>query len=155
MKRFALIISVIAILAACESADKKAGNPALKKQADTANFTTIKWIDSLKDIGIVEAGKKAEIQFRFLNTGNKPLYVVQVQPGCGCTVADYPKQPIMPGKEGIISANYNVSSDAQGEFKKNMRVTTNTKGETDTYIFFYGKIKNDKVADPQEKNSEH
>jgi hypothetical protein len=120
---------------------------------DTANFTTIKWIDSLKDIGTVEAGKKAEITFRFLNSGSKPLLIVKVEPGCGCTLADYPKEPIMPGKEGTIKANYNVSTDGQGEFRKNIRVTTNTLGGTETYIFFYGKIKNDKAADPQEKNS--
>lgn len=116
-----------------------------KKIKDTTNFTTIKWIDSLKDIGSIPPGKNAEINFLFLNTGDKPLYIINAKPGCGCTIADYPKSPIMPGKEGVIKANYAVHKDGQGDFRKYIRVTTNTKGSTETYIYFYGTIMGDSV----------
>lgn len=81
-----------------------------------------------------------------MNTGSKPLYVIAAQPGCGCTVADYPKEPILPGKEGIIKAGYNVHKDGQGDFRKNIRVTTNTVDNTDNYIFFYGTIIPDSLS---------
>ena len=142
MKLIITLISIITIIASCQSSDVKKKPLAKKAVAlDTTTFTTIKWIDSLKDIGTVPAGETAEIKFKFQNTGEKPLIIVEAKPGCGCTLADYPKEPIAPGKQGVITANYKVDKDGQGEFRKNVRVTTNTKGNTDTYIFFYGKIK--------------
>ena len=139
MKSFVITLAFIVGLVACQSTD--AGKKMLQTKAlDTANFTSIKWVDSLKDIGNVPAGKTAEISFRVLNTGRKPLLVITVQPGCGCTVADYPKEAILPGREGIIKAGYNVHKDGHGDFKKNIRVTTNTTNKTDNYIFFYGTI---------------
>lgn len=143
MRIFVLLFLSIAIFTACQNTEVKK-QPTVKRNKeleDTSKFTTIKWIDSLKEIGTVLAGKTTEVKFRFQNTGDKPLIVVEAKPGCGCTVADYPEEPILPGKQGVITANYKVPADGHGEFRKNLRVTTNTKGSTDTYIFFSGKIK--------------
>jgi hypothetical protein len=68
---------------------------------------------------------------------------VAAEPGCGCTVTDFPQEAIAPGKEGIISASYDIKADAHGEFRKNIHVKTNTKDKTDTYIFFFGKVKSE------------
>ena len=101
MKSLTTLLSIILLIASCQNNDTK--KTAVGKKAvapDSTTFTTIKWIDSLKDIGTVPAGKTAEINFRFQNTGDKPLIVVEAKPGCGCTLADYPKEPISPGKRG-------------------------------------------------------
>jgi hypothetical protein len=140
MKFYFIIVAAIASLTSCQNHDvKKNDLTALAK--DTTNYTSIQWIDSLKDIGAVEAGKKTEIKFRFKNTGNKPLFIISAVPGCGCTVADYPKEAIAPGGEGLITAGYNVNAGTEGEFRKNIHITTNTKGATEHYIYFYGAIK--------------
>lgn len=140
MKVYFFIIAALTSIASCQNQDvKKRDLTAIAK--DTTRFTTIKWIDSLKDIGTVPAGKKAEIKFRFKNTGDKPLFIISAEPGCGCTVADYPKQAIAPGAEGLITAAYDVHAGTEGEFRKNIHVSTNTKGATSHYIFFYGVIK--------------
>ena len=141
MRIYFIIIATFVSFTACQNQDVK------KKQADalvkdTTGYTTIAWIDSVKNIGTVEAGKKAEIKFTFKNTGTKPLFIVSAQPGCGCTVADYPKEAIAPGATGLITAAYDVHAGATGEFRKNIHVTTNTKGTTNHYIYFYGAIKN-------------
>lgn len=142
MKNLISIVAFFTCFAACKNQDTKTRD-LLALSKDTANFTTIKWIDSLKDIGAVATGKKAEIKFRFKNTGNKPLFIISAEPGCGCTLADYPKEAIAPGSEGLITANYDVHSGNTGEFRKNIHVTTNTKASTSHYIFFYGVIKNE------------
>lgn len=140
MKIYSFIIVVFVSLVACENSEVKKNDLAgLVK--DSTRFTSIKWIDSLKDIGVVEPGKKTEITFKFKNTGTKPLFIISAQPGCGCTVADYPKEAIAPNGEGIITAAYNVNAGSKGEFRKNIQVTTNTNGSTSHYIFFYGSIK--------------
>jgi hypothetical protein len=143
MKACFLIIVIFITFTACQNKDsQKKDLSALGR--DTASFTNIQWIDSLKDIGVVEAGKKNEIKFRFKNTGQKPLLIISAAPGCGCTVADYPKEPIAPAAEGTITAAYNVTTGTMGQFRKNIHVTTNTRGSESHYIFFYGRIKNDK-----------
>jgi hypothetical protein len=141
MKIYLFIIAVFVSLAACQNNDVKK-NDLTGLVKDSTKFTNIKWIDSLKDIGVVEAGKKTEIKFRFKNTGTKPLFIISAQPGCGCTVADYPKEAIAPNGEGTITAAYNVNAGTTGEFRKNIHVTTNTNGSTSHYVFFYGSIKN-------------
>ena len=143
MKYLLIPLTMLIAITACQS--NSANENVSKKEKDTANFTSIRWIDSLKNIDTVLPGTTAKISFRFLNSGDKPLYVLDAKPGCGCTIADYPKNAILPGKEGIIKAEYNIHKDGQGDFRKNIRVTTNTKGKTDNYIYFAGTIRGDSV----------
>lgn len=143
MKSYFFLVAALACFAACQNHDaSKRDLSALAK--DSARFTSIKWLDSVKNIGTVSPGKKVAIAFRFKNTGDKPLFVISAEPGCGCTIADYPKQPILPGAEGLISAAYDVHTGTEGDFRKNIHVTTNTIGATSHYIFFFGTIKNKK-----------
>jgi hypothetical protein len=140
MKICLFFITTIIAFTACKNEDvKKKGSQVSVN--DTTKFTNIKWIDSLKDIGFVEPGKKTEINFKFKNTGTRPLFIISAEPGCGCTVADYPKGAILPGAEGVITAAYNVTSGTTGAFRKNIHVTTNTIGSTSHYVYFYGAIK--------------
>ncbi len=145
MKSICFFIIIIWLLQACQS-NSVSNKELVKKAADTVNYTNIKWLDSLKYIGNVPAGKTAGISFKFLNSGDKPLYIINAKPGCGCTLADYPKEPILPGKTGVIKADYNVHKDGQGDFRKSIRVTTNTKEKTDNYIYFYGTIIPDSLS---------
>lgn len=121
-----------------------AGTTATKGAAvavnDTASFTTIQWIDSVKDVGPVPFGKTEHIDFRFKNVGSYPLYIVSVVPGCGCTVADYPKEAIAPGGTGIITAAFDTRKGSEGDFRKNLMVTTNTKGQPNYVLYFSGSI---------------
>jgi len=56
--------------------------------ADTANFTTIEWVDSLtRNYGTILEGEKLNVAFTFRNTGNSPLVIGRVTPSCGCTIA--------------------------------------------------------------------
>lgn len=137
MKTLVLILCSVISLASCENQEEKINKVA----NDTTNYTTIHWIDSVKNIGFVNAGTNAEIKFRFKNTGTKPLFIMAARPGCGCTIADYPKEAIAPNAEGVITANYNVTKGSQGGFRKNISVSANTKGTTNHNIFFYGEIK--------------
>ncbi|MBY0536346.1 MAG: DUF1573 domain-containing protein [Chitinophagaceae bacterium] len=92
---------------------------------DTANFTKIEWIDSSRSMGEIENGQVLKINYKFKNSGNKPLIIEKVQPGCGCTVADYPKEPIAPGASGEITAEFD-SKGKEGIQKKNITVYANT-----------------------------
>ena len=54
------------------------------------------------NFGKIKEGDKAEHVFLFKNTGNTPLIVTDVSVTCGCTAAEKPDAPIMPGKDGKI-----------------------------------------------------
>ncbi len=94
---------------------------------DTSNFTSIAWIDSTdQTLGTVTAGQVVDISWRFKNNGTKPLVIANVQPGCGCTVAEKPMEPIAPGGEGVIKAKFDSKGQSVGEHRKNLTVTANT-----------------------------
>ena len=136
MARYFLFILPI-VFFACNNADQPA-NAATASPAtgsDSSSLTTIQWIDSVKNLGRITEGQKLQISFRFKNTGTKPLIIQSVRPGCGCTVADYPKEPIAPGGEGEITGSF----DSQGREnlqRKEIAVTANTKGSANHTLFF-------------------
>jgi hypothetical protein len=106
---------------------------------DTANFTTVEWIDTLQDFGEIKQGEVVNLIFRFKNTGDKPLIVESTHAGCGCTVPDHSKEPVMPGKEGFIKASFN-SKNQFGEVHKNVSAIMNTKPFQDHMLLFKGKV---------------
>ncbi len=97
------------------------------KKVDSSQFTSIQWLDSVKNFGKIEEGQKLEVSFRFKNTGEKPLIIEQVRPSCGCTVAEQSREPVAPGNEGQIRATFN-SEGRSGVNHKTLFITANTKG---------------------------
>ena len=50
--------------------------------------------------------------FKITNKGDKPLVISNVTTSCGCTVADWTKEPIAPGKTGIVSSTFDAKEDS-------------------------------------------
>ena len=134
--KYALIVVIAAIFAGCDYADKTANGAAASKEAlDSTKFTTIQWIDSVKNYGKITEGQKLDVSFRFKNTGDKPLIIRSVRPSCGCTAAEPPKEPIAPGAEGLIKASFN-SQGREGANSKDIYVEANTKGTQNYTVHF-------------------
>jgi hypothetical protein len=123
----------IVLLASCGSSDKPANVDGARTEA-AQQITSIQWIDSVRNFGKITEGQKLSVSFRFKNTGDKPLVIESVHPACGCTVADYPKEPIAPGKEGEITGEFN-SEGRQGQQHKEIAVRTNTAEHSHNLIF--------------------
>jgi hypothetical protein len=64
-----------------------------------SNAQTITFEKTTIDYGTVKANSDGNKVFTFTNTGDKPLIISNVQPGCGCTASDWTKEPILPGKK--------------------------------------------------------
>ena len=143
-----LLLSMI--LLACKNSTGTAAK-ALAVATDTANYTSIQWLDSLKNVGNVKFGETVSIPFKFKNTGGHPLFIISAEPGCGCTVTDFPKQAISPGDEGTITAAFDSNKGHEGEFRKNINVTTNTKGSTNQVLYFMGTIYKEGTTDSTSK----
>lgn len=67
--------------------------------------------------------------FTFTNIGDAPLVIHQAVASCGCAVPDYTKEPVMPGKTGIITVKYDGTGKFPGTFKKSITLRTNAKTE--------------------------
>ena len=119
------------------------------KAVDPATLTTIQWLDSVLDKGSVLEGTKVEVLFRFKNTGTKPLVIESTKASCGCTVAEKPEEPIMPGQEGRIKAVFN-SQGRTGSNHKTITVVANTSPSPNHIVEFnvnvLGKTEGPKAA---------
>ena len=74
-----------------------------------------------------ESSPKVTCTFKFTNTGDKLLVIHQAMASCGCTVPQFPKEPIKPGESGEITVTYNGAGKFPGHFKKSITIRTNAK----------------------------
>ncbi|MCU7550314.1 DUF1573 domain-containing protein [Chitinophagaceae bacterium LB-8] len=129
-----ILAFAVSVLFACNQTDSKTTNSAPSTTnaiADSANFTAIQWLDSMsQNIGKVKKGQVVEITWRFKNIGKKPLIIQEVRPGCGCTVAEKPEEPIAPGEESVIKGKFDSNNQSEGEHNKMISVLANTVNST-------------------------
>ena len=78
------------------------------------------------DYGIIQQNADPYREFRFTNTGDAPLIISNAKGSCGCTVPEWPKEPIAPGASNVIKVRY--ATNRIGAFNKTVTLTTN---ETD------------------------
>jgi Protein of unknown function (DUF1573) len=84
------------------------------------------------DFGEIPEGPVAEYQFEFTNTGKEPLVIQNASASCGCTTPEWPKEPILPGKKGILTVKYNTSGRV-GPFTKDVYIQSNAKSDKERY----------------------
>ena len=73
------------------------------------------------DFGKIPQGKPVTHVFEFVNTGNEPLALQNVQAACGCTTPVWNKDLVAPGQSAKITVGYN--SAAEGAFAKPVTIT--------------------------------
>ena len=97
--------------------------------AFAAGEAEIKFEKTNHDFGSFPESQKVTCTFKFTNTGDNLLVIHQAIASCGCTVPQYPKQPIKPGESGEITVTYNGAGKFPGHFKKSITIRTNAKQE--------------------------
>jgi hypothetical protein len=75
--------------------------------------------------GTIKQGESVTHEFRFKNTGKEPLIINNAVGSCGCTVPDYPKEPIKPNGSGVIKVTFN-SAGKMGAQDKTVTLTYDT-----------------------------
>jgi hypothetical protein len=81
------------------------------------------WSKTQHDFGNITKGTPVAHEFEFTNTGSEPLIVTSVTASCGCTVANYSKEPIAPGTNGYVKATFDAGK--LGAFVKTVTVQSN------------------------------
>ncbi|MBC7451798.1 MAG: DUF1573 domain-containing protein [Cytophagales bacterium] len=94
------------------------------------------------DFGVVPAGKDTIwYTFVFTNSGNEALTINDVKTSCDCTLAEWPKNSIQPGKTAVIKGGFKIENKS-GTFEKNIIIIANTSPAT-TFLTLKGDIKTD------------
>lgn len=77
--------------------------------------------------------------FEFTNVGKAPLVIHSASASCGCTVPEYPLEPIMPGGKGKIIVTYNGKGRKPGVFRKSITIDNNGK-QTPVRLYIEGEM---------------
>lgn len=102
--------------------------PQSNTQTPTGPTTSIKFDKEVHDFGKVDVNTDNPYSFTFKNTGKEPLIITNAKGSCGCTVPNWPKDPIMPGQTGQIDVVYKPNKGQAGKpQQKTITITANTK----------------------------
>ena len=114
-------------------------NPATANMPlDTNLLARITFEQAAFDFGTVNEGDVVAHTFKFTNTGKVPLTILKCRSSCGCTVPEWPEEPIPPGGTGEITAKFNTEGKTL-EQKKSITVTANTY-PNDTKVLLKGMV---------------
>ena len=142
IKKIILPIAVIALLSSCGvDAEPKdltteiINNPitASDEAIDEDQLPFFEFVEVIKDFGTITQGESVSMTFRFKNVGQSNLIISSAQGSCGCTVPEWPKEPIAPGAEGKIEVTFN-STGKQGLQNKTVTLVANTIPNTKVIV---------------------
>jgi hypothetical protein len=111
MKRIFFAFVLILLTANMASAQEKAA--VISVDSAVYDFGNIK-----------EAAGPVTHVFKVKNNGEIALAIKDVKASCSCTVPNWTKEPIAPGKTGEITVTYNPAKHA-GPFIRNISVYSN------------------------------
>ena len=99
--------AVLFVVSASIAQTDKAAAPAAATTVSNADGAAIKFEKDEYNFGTIKQGDKVEYTFMFTNTGKEPLIISEAHGSCGCTVPEWPKQPIKKGEKGEVKVNFN------------------------------------------------
>jgi hypothetical protein len=132
MKKLIFTLGLVAGLSALTFAQEGHGagdghnhEAAAAAPAASTSLADIKLEKLTHDYGNIQQGGNGECEFKFTNNGKEPLVITNCQGSCGCTVPQCPKEPILPGKSGVIKVKYDTNRP--GGIYKTVTVSSNAK----------------------------
>ena len=168
LKNFKFVLSAffaIALLASCASsgddakdAARQAIQPSTAEPAATPQTpnqpaaatpiapsgptTTMEFAETTFDFGTVVSGEKVSHIYTFTNSGSEPLIISNAKGSCGCTVPEWPREPIPAGGKGEIRVEFNSKGKGKvggAQQSKKVTITANTD-PTNTYLTIKGTV---------------
>jgi hypothetical protein len=104
--------------------------------------TTMEFSETTFDFGEVPEGEKVSHVYKFTNTGSEPLIISNAKGSCGCTVPEWPKEPIAPGAASEIKVVFDSKGKGSVDGKpqsKRVTITANTD-PVNSYLTIKGKV---------------
>lgn len=141
MKKFFAVITAVVFAGAVFAQEKTEGSAAPNPNAPKFDFK-----EESYDFKEIPEGPQVTHEFKFTNVGKEPLILSNVRASCGCTTPSWPKEPILPGKDGNIVVTYNTQG-RPGPFTKSVTISSNSDTPNKVII-----IKGDVIKEDPEKS---
>ncbi len=141
MKKCFLVLGVaIFLFTGCSNngSTKSDANSADTTSTSTKGAAAITFKDGTYDFGKIKDGEKVSHDFVFENTGEAPLIILNATATCGCTVPEWPKEPIAVGGTAKITVVFD-SAGKVGLQDKVVTILANTVPNT-TQIHLIGEV---------------
>ncbi|RZK07006.1 MAG: DUF1573 domain-containing protein [Flavobacterium sp.] len=118
-------VALLLVTASCKKETNEASNGA-----SDGKFASMSFDKTEHDFGTIDEGDQVETVFTFTNKGEADLLITGAKGSCGCTVPDYPKEPVKPGEKGTMKVSFN-SNNKKGMQNKTVTITANTESGTE------------------------
>ncbi len=86
-----------------------------------------KFDETRHNFGFVRDGDQLSYDFKFTNTGNEPIVISAYKVACECTRAEFPKEPILPGKASVITVKFDTKGKADSRQERTVEIVSNSK----------------------------
>tara|TARA_B100001758_G_scaffold190178_1_gene167042 strand:+ start:255 stop:698 length:444 start_codon:yes stop_codon:yes gene_type:complete len=147
MFRYSFFLIFFFLFSCKNISDNKVGlinNPISSDNSEKELFMPIIEFDyDSYDFGEINQGEFIDIEYNLKNTGNAPLLIRNAKGSCGCTVPDWPKNPVNAGSSAIIKVRFN-SEGKKGYQNKKVTLITNALPST-RVLTIKGNIINNKI----------
>lgn len=93
---------------------------------DNKNAPEFKFEEEEYNFGTIKQGESMTHLFTFTNVGKEPLIITSAAGSCGCTVPEWPKEPIKKGDKATVKVTFN-SAGKMGMQDKTVTIQSNAK----------------------------
>ena len=125
------IVFILILLASCGNNEKQNITTDLVKNPLTADknakevaMPRIELDTDVYDFTEITQGESVSAEFALKNIGDAPLLIRSAKGSCGCTVPQWPKEPVLEGEKTIIRVTFN-SVGKKGNQNKTVTLVTN------------------------------
>jgi hypothetical protein len=143
----AITFGALVLLTSCRSDAQKGssdhdhhlhGHQQSTVTAEVSQMAEITFENAEFDFGTINEGEKVSHTYYFTNTSDVPLVIQNAAASCGCTVPEWPREPIPPGGSGQIEVAFdsNGKPDAQN---RTVSIVANTDPSI-TYLRIKGMV---------------
>ena len=101
-------------------------------------IATMEFEQTVYDFGVVESGEVVSQVYTFTNSGDEPLILMDAKGSCGCTIPEWPREPIMPGETASLVVEFN-SKNKRGMRNQKVTITANTE-PPQTFLYLKGEV---------------
>lgn len=119
------LLLIFAVSCQPTNSEKSIDASAIETDSNATEEPIMSFEKKTWDFGSIIDGEVVEHTFRFTNTGNKNLVISSASASCGCTIPNWPKEPIAPGDKGEIKVKFN-SSGKKDMVTKDITILANT-----------------------------
>ncbi|MBI3518312.1 MAG: DUF1573 domain-containing protein [Bacteroidetes bacterium] len=131
------IIYLLTLISCDSSSDKQFVKSNTQKAIISITNTDV-------NLGNVTIGEVKKIKYYVKNISSTPLIIDSVSSSCVCTIAEYPRKPILQNDSGLIIANFESKKGLQGYFSKSVVMLANTNPAF-TVLNFKGNLLSDSL----------